>query len=177
MSSITYAYDSSFRLNCLTNSTIKSRIDINVRIISTYNVNECSTNLCSSCSTNSCSRASTSKQNDSSNPFITMAYRPSPLLWHSRLVTFRMPVWPQTWPASVKITQQSSDIVSSQSDRRSPTYGSSCGLAHCHLFVLLLCSARTCLCTYTLLCRAARRGVYNSLVTLLRCVTYDEQTQ
>jgi hypothetical protein len=34
------------------------------------------------------SRASTSKQNDSSNSFITMVYRPSPLLWHPRLVTF-----------------------------------------------------------------------------------------
>jgi hypothetical protein len=133
MTSITYAYDSSFRLSCLTNSTIKSGTDINVPVISTYNVHECSTNLYSSCSTsNSCScsinsfsRASTSKQNDSSNSFITMAYRPSPLLWPPRLVTFWVPFRPQTWPVSVKPTQQSSNIVSCHSVRRPATYGSS----------------------------------------------------
>ena len=174
MTSITYAYDSSFRLNCLTNSTIKSGTDINVPVVSTYDVHKCSTNLYSSCSTstscscsiNSFSHASTSKQNDSSNSFITMAYRPSPLLWHPCLVTFWVPVRPQTSPCSEKPTQQSSDIVSTQWDHRPATYGSSRGgLAHCHLFLLLLGYVRGSVHTHFCV-DTSRRGVSNSLVIL-----------
>ncbi len=142
---------------------MKSGNDINVPVISTYNVHECSTNLYSSCSTNSrsCSinsfsRASTSKQNDSSNSFITMAYRPSPLLWHPRLVTFWVPVRPQTWPDHGSCTQQSSNIVSCHSVHRPATYGTARLAAALPIVTFFCCSEATYatwLCTYALLCR------------------------